>query len=173
MGNSNCSLCSSHYSSHKRNYSSWCISRNKVLSHSKLLCTQRSTGWNYSSFLSSIILHCRYGQLQPLRSSSHLDRDSVFFSLFPPIMTSTIIVIGNWNDDLVLLWQLNIRDALVTSFINCATSFFSGFVIFSTLGYMSVLTNKPVDKVKLHSLEFWKWVMINLNLTQQYLHIKM
>ncbi|KAI6232975.1 Sodium-dependent serotonin transporter [Aphelenchoides fujianensis] len=39
------------------------------------------------------------------------------------------------------------RDAIVTSVINCFTSFFSGFVIFSTLGYMSELTNKPVSEV--------------------------
>lgn len=42
---------------------------------------------------------------------------------------------------------VNFRDALVTSLINCFTSFFSGFVIFSTLGYMSELTNKPVSEV--------------------------
>lgn len=38
-------------------------------------------------------------------------------------------------------------DACVTSLINCFTSIFSGFVIFSTLGYMSELTNKPVPEV--------------------------
>lgn len=39
------------------------------------------------------------------------------------------------------------RDAVLTSLINCFTSFFSGFVIFSTLGYMSELTNRPVSEV--------------------------
>ncbi|KAK3084699.1 hypothetical protein FSP39_017685 [Pinctada imbricata] len=39
------------------------------------------------------------------------------------------------------------RDALVTSMINCLTSFFSGFVIFMLLGYMSETTNVPIEKV--------------------------
>uniref|UniRef100_A0A914RVS8 Amino acid transporter transmembrane domain-containing protein n=1 Tax=Parascaris equorum TaxID=6256 RepID=A0A914RVS8_PAREQ len=41
----------------------------------------------------------------------------------------------------------NCSDALVTSIINCGTSFFAGFVIFSTLGYMSEITNRPVSDV--------------------------
>lgn len=36
---------------------------------------------------------------------------------------------------------------MVTSIINCGTSFFAGFVIFSTLGYMSTITNLPVSEV--------------------------
>ena len=39
------------------------------------------------------------------------------------------------------------RDALATSTINCVTSFFAGFVIFSVLGYMSKKSHIPIDKV--------------------------
>ena len=39
------------------------------------------------------------------------------------------------------------RDAIATSSINCATSFLSGFVIFSVLGYMAQKTGKDIDKV--------------------------
>ncbi|KTF91836.1 hypothetical protein cypCar_00027036, partial [Cyprinus carpio] len=39
------------------------------------------------------------------------------------------------------------RDAIITSSINSLTSFFSGFVIFSFLGYMSHKHNVALDKV--------------------------
>ena len=39
------------------------------------------------------------------------------------------------------------RDALITSAINCCTSFFSGFIIFMILGYMAETTNQDIDKV--------------------------
>ena len=38
-------------------------------------------------------------------------------------------------------------DALCTSSINCLTSFLSGFVVFSILGYMSVKNNVPIEDV--------------------------
>lgn len=40
-----------------------------------------------------------------------------------------------------------LRDALATSTINCMTSFLSGFVIFSVLGYMAKKTGKEISKV--------------------------
>lgn len=39
------------------------------------------------------------------------------------------------------------RDALITSTINCATSFVSGFVIFMILGHMAETANLPIEKV--------------------------
>jgi len=44
-------------------------------------------------------------------------------------------------------WGVHCRDALATSSINCVTSFFAGFVIFSVLGYMSKKSHTPIDKV--------------------------
>lgn len=40
-----------------------------------------------------------------------------------------------------------VRDAIITSSINSLTSFFSGFVVFSFLGYMSHKHNVALDKV--------------------------
>lgn len=39
------------------------------------------------------------------------------------------------------------RDALLTSFINSATSFVAGFVIFSVLGYMAHASNQSIQDV--------------------------
>ena len=41
------------------------------------------------------------------------------------------------------------RDAILTSSINCLTSFIAGFVIFSVLGYMANKQDKTVEEVGL------------------------
>ncbi|VEL40885.1 unnamed protein product [Protopolystoma xenopodis] len=38
-------------------------------------------------------------------------------------------------------------DAMITSLINCATSFLAGFVVFSVLGHMCFKLNTSMDKV--------------------------
>lgn len=39
------------------------------------------------------------------------------------------------------------RDALLTSTVNCVTSFFSGFAIFSVLGYMAYKHKVKIEDV--------------------------
>lgn len=39
------------------------------------------------------------------------------------------------------------RDAIVTSLVNCLTSFLSGFVIFTVLGYMAEQRNIKIEDV--------------------------
>ena len=39
------------------------------------------------------------------------------------------------------------RDCLVTSLVNSLTSFFSGFVIFTYLGYMANYQDREIDTV--------------------------
>ena len=39
------------------------------------------------------------------------------------------------------------RDALITSSINCFTSFFAGFAVFTVLGHMATIQGKEVKDV--------------------------
>nr|XP_039248913.1 sodium-dependent serotonin transporter-like isoform X1 [Styela clava] len=60
----------------------------------------------------------------------------VFFSLGPGF--GTLLALSSYND----FHNNCYRDALITSTINCLTSFLAGFVVFSVLGYMAHLLNK-------------------------------
>ncbi|CAJ0578750.1 unnamed protein product, partial [Mesorhabditis spiculigera] len=67
----------------------------------------------------------------------------VFFSLGPGF--GVLMAYSSYNK-----FNNNVYfDALVTSSINCLTSFLSGFVIFSVLGYMSCASGKPIEEVAL------------------------
>lgn len=39
------------------------------------------------------------------------------------------------------------RDAMIVPFVNCGTSVFAGFVIFSVLGFMAHEANSTVDQI--------------------------
>ncbi|KAH7731788.1 sodium-dependent dopamine transporter-like [Aphelenchoides avenae] len=65
----------------------------------------------------------------------------VFFSLGPGF--GVLMAYSSYNQ-----FHNNVYfDALLTSTINCCTSFLSGFVIFSVLGYMSCKSGKPIHEV--------------------------
>ncbi|XP_077290278.1 serotonin transporter [Arctopsyche grandis] len=67
----------------------------------------------------------------------------IFFSLGPGF--GTLLALSSYNK-----FNNNCyRDAILTSSINCLTSFLAGFVIFSVLGYMAHVQNKKIEEVGL------------------------
>ncbi|XP_059173432.1 sodium-dependent dopamine transporter-like [Physella acuta] len=67
--------------------------------------------------------------------------NQVFFSLGPGF--GVLLAFASYNP----IHNNVFRDAILTSTINCSTSFFSGFIIFMILGYMADRTGQPIDEV--------------------------
>ncbi|KAF0305155.1 Sodium-dependent serotonin transporter [Amphibalanus amphitrite] len=65
----------------------------------------------------------------------------IFFSLGPGF--GTLLALSSYNK-----FNNNcFKDAMITSTINCLTSFLAGFVIFSVLGYMATVQHKDINEV--------------------------
>ena len=62
------------------------------------------------------------------------------------LLSCTPFHLSSYSDFHVFLHCVT-RDAIITSLINCGTSFVAGFVIFSVLGYMSHISGKPIENV--------------------------
>lgn len=92
---------------------------------------------NFTIFLLSAT-QCQYHSQVWIDAASQ-----IFFSLGPGF--GTLLALSSYNK-----FNNNCyRDALLTSSINCLTSFLAGFVIFSVLGYMALIQQKSIDRVGL------------------------
>ncbi|KAK3100774.1 hypothetical protein FSP39_025139, partial [Pinctada imbricata] len=65
----------------------------------------------------------------------------IFYSLGPAF--GGLLTMSSYNK----FKNNTFRDAMLVSFINCGTSVFAGFAVFSLLGHMSLVTNRPVEEV--------------------------
>jgi SNF family Na+-dependent transporter len=66
----------------------------------------------------------------------------IFYSL--GLCNGALITLASFND-----FNNNcLRDAVLVSFINCGTSLYAGFAVFSVLGYMAKRSGKEISEVR-------------------------
>ncbi|XP_048400375.1 sodium- and chloride-dependent neutral and basic amino acid transporter B(0+)-like isoform X1 [Stegostoma tigrinum] len=65
----------------------------------------------------------------------------IFFTF--SVGSGTLIALSSYNK----FHNNCYRDTIVVCVVNCATSVFAGFVVFSTLGHMALVKDKPVSEV--------------------------
>ena len=71
------------------------------------------------------------------------ERENIFHLCNPEQLLKTTLFFLAHDIDLLLYF----RDAVIVTIINCSTSIFAGFVIFSVLGHMSLILHKDVSEV--------------------------
>lgn len=69
--------------------------------------------------------------------------NNAFLLRFPPF-SYLMLMAANTNESGVCIF---IRQSLLVCVINSGTSFFSGFAIFSVIGFMAKEQNKPISEV--------------------------
>lgn len=155
MGHGCGSLRDSPGSSRSRCHTSRCPIRHSVLSETEHGIVEE--------FLGNIAIFSPREETPKLRRAIQIWNNAatqIFFSLGPGF--GVLLALSSYNkfhnncyrsvssasfDEKIFFPFVPFRDALVTSTINCATSILAGFVVFSTLGHMAEVSNKPIDKV--------------------------
>lgn len=76
-----------------------------------------------------------------------MDPILVYFGRGGGLTLYIILVVTLQLNKFCFLFLFASRDALIVSVINCSTSVFAGFVIFSVLGFMAHVSGKEVSEV--------------------------
>jgi hypothetical protein len=152
-----CTVCCPDYPAHSRSNAVRLINRHSILSSTEYGIIEKFFCEDNLYYVKMIHLNnfpvYRFGMQQLLKYSSHSDQVLVYFWLYHRTTNFIIIATGTSADHFLstnrfdFLIHESIRDALLTSSINCATSILIGFVVFSALGHMAKVSQKTLDQV--------------------------